>query len=359
MPLALTVQNDLAIALFEGLFDVPMWGSFLRRLLARTGAQRVHVTLRNASAPSQPPLLLRAVVDAWRPFDDSGETEPFDATVYAALRPNRVYALDEMRDFDNKLARTAQDEALVRASVGDARLIRVNGRANLQVWIVLLHEREAFDARDSALLTGLVPAMSVAMAMLWNIGELRCRTHMAEEALALLGIGQAALDDEGRTLVADGLGRAELGLPLASGASLSAQPINPAWTIAELGEAPPRSRRAVRQGAQLQKVLLRPVPPVARAPANPAVAIAAFRRPTVPDPASAAQVIAATLGLSAREASLAEAMSRGLSIVEAGRALRLTPETARNYSKRIYAKTGASGQSDLVRMVLTGLAPLA
>ena len=50
--------------------------------------------------------------------------------------------------------------------------------------------------------------------------------------------------------------------------------------------------------------------------------------------------------------------SMGETIQDAGRRLRLTPETARNYSKRIYAKTGASGQADLVRMILTGLAPL-
>lgn len=47
------------------------------------------------------------------------------------------------------------------------------------------------------------------------------------------------------------------------------------------------------------------------------------------------------------------------SIVEAGARLRLTPETGRNYSKRIYAKIGAKGQADLVRRVLTGLSPFA
>ncbi|MET0587942.1 MAG: LuxR family transcriptional regulator, partial [Novosphingobium sp.] len=43
----------------------------------------------------------------------------------------------------------------------------------------------------------------------------------------------------------------------------------------------------------------------------------------------------------------------------AGAELQLTQETARNYSKRIYAKTGANGQADLVRLMLTGLAPFA
>ena len=75
--------------------------------------------------------------------------------------------------------------------------------------------------------------------------------------------------------------------------------------------------------------------------------------------AGSAAILVQQFGLSAREAALAEALSRGVSLIEAGRSLRLTPETTRNYSKRIYAKTGTSGQADLVRLVLTSLAPLA
>jgi DNA-binding NarL/FixJ family response regulator len=52
-------------------------------------------------------------------------------------------------------------------------------------------------------------------------------------------------------------------------------------------------------------------------------------------------------------------LCRGLELVPAGLDLGLTPETTRNYSKRIYAKTGTRGQADLVRLVLTGLAPFA
>ncbi len=42
-----------------------------------------------------------------------------------------------------------------------------------------------------------------------------------------------------------------------------------------------------------------------------------------------------------------------------GEILHLTLETARNYSKRLYAKTGTRGQADLVRLVLTNVAMLA
>lgn len=58
------------------------------------------------------------------------------------------------------------------------------------------------------------------------------------------------------------------------------------------------------------------------------------------------------------EAALAHGLTTGESIVEAGERLGLTAETARNYSKRIYGKTGTTGQVDLVRLILSGLVPL-
>jgi DNA-binding CsgD family transcriptional regulator len=76
-------------------------------------------------------------------------------------------------------------------------------------------------------------------------------------------------------------------------------------------------------------------------------------------PRAAIRVLMARHGLSANEAALAHALSLGETLSAAGARLNLTEETTRNYSKRIYAKTGTHGQADLVRRVLTGLAPLA
>ena len=64
-------------------------------------------------------------------------------------------------------------------------------------------------------------------------------------------------------------------------------------------------------------------------------------------------------GLTPAEARLAWSLAQGLSIAEAADAHGLTTETARYYSKRIYAKTGARGQVDLVRNILTGVLALA
>ena len=54
-----------------------------------------------------------------------------------------------------------------------------------------------------------------------------------------------------------------------------------------------------------------------------------------------------------------DALSRGMSITEAAQDLGLTVETARNYSKKVYAKTGARGQPDLIRFVMRSVLAIA
>ena len=69
--------------------------------------------------------------------------------------------------------------------------------------------------------------------------------------------------------------------------------------------------------------------------------------------------LAELFGLLPSEARFALALSRGLSIAEAAQSLGITLETARNYSKKVYAKMGARGQADLIRFILTSVLALA
>jgi len=57
-------------------------------------------------------------------------------------------------------------------------------------------------------------------------------------------------------------------------------------------------------------------------------------------------------GLLPSEARLAAALAGGDSLAEAAVHLGLTIETARTYSKKVFAKTGTRGQTDLVHRIL-------
>lgn len=62
---------------------------------------------------------------------------------------------------------------------------------------------------------------------------------------------------------------------------------------------------------------------------------------------------AKTLGLRQSEARLAALLCDGLSLIEAATRLGWTVETARSCSKQIFARTGVSGQTGLIRKMLT------
>ncbi|MFM5908859.1 MAG: helix-turn-helix transcriptional regulator [Novosphingobium sp.] len=336
MAITPTDETNLLLPLFEGMFEQPLWETFLRRLAQRTGAERVRLTIRNAAAPEQTPLRRRVLANRLAQIDDPGEPDPIDARVYAALRPNRVYAIDEIREFDPQAS-----------TVGDARLIRVAGRGDLNAWIVLLHDREAFTAADSALLTALAPPVATMLSIFAMLGGMRLRLEAAEGTLALLGIEQEILDRNGRVL----------GDQARSGQFTPQQSPALAEACLALAEAGSAERRILSNEGR--DMVLRPTGRSRSGMAHPAAAVAMSRRNMREPIDSGARVLTRQYGLSPREAALAEALSRGVPLIEAGAALRLTAETTRNYSKRIYAKTGTSGQADLVRLVLEGLAVLA
>jgi len=63
-------------------------------------------------------------------------------------------------------------------------------------------------------------------------------------------------------------------------------------------------------------------------------------------------------GLSASEAVIAQVIAQGAGLEKAASASGLTLSSARTYLKRIYAKTGANGQADLVKLILSSPAAL-
>ncbi|MFC4294723.1 helix-turn-helix transcriptional regulator [Novosphingobium tardum] len=323
-------RRELLLPLQTGVHEDPAFTRFLARLRARTGAQRV-VLFAGPPAGTEALLAEQAAEHSLAPLS-AAQLDEAIALPINALRPGRVYALAELPlDSDSE-----QVERRAELGIAHARLLRVAPRDDLNGWLLLFHANQEFAAADSALLSAIAPHLAAALETRARIDELTLRTRIAEDALARLGIAQAALGVDGRPIVADAVMRL------------------PRMPLAEATSA--REPRLVGLGGDA--LLLRPFA-TAGCPLAPCATIAATRTPRRNNHAAARALLARLHGLSPREAALADALSRGEPLVAAGVALGLTPETTRNYSKRIYAKTGTTGQADLVQMVLNGLALLA
>lgn len=338
-------ERELLLPLLDGIHQRPVWDIFLRRLLVRTRSTQACLIVRTAQMGNLEPVMRVTSAQPGLPEPDWDALGALGLAPYASLRPNRVYALEEMLEPDSPARAKRQRRELAEAGMGHARFIHVAARGDHHGWLVLIHSHQDFSGGDSALLAALAAPFASALATLAMLEALQLRATMAEYALGLLGISQVALDQDGRAVAGEDFARRTPEL---------------AEACSRLAGAGAQERRLVHLGEkQDDLMLLRPANAAATALPSMATAIGAVREPVRRASPGTSAVIAREFGLSAREAALADALSRGLSLIDAGKALNLTAETTRNYSKRIYAKTGASGQADLVRMVLTSLAPLA
>ena len=327
-------------ALYEGVFATPPWQGFLRVLLARTGADRCYFRV----VSDQPcAIALRATAHGLQ--DGGGDVTAQELEALggpaSSLRPNRVYALEELFEFDCTDARMRQQEKLRDARIGDARFIRITGRKSV-VWVILLHERPVFGAADSALLTNLAASVAGVVEQWATLSKLHLRVAAAEGALERLGISQAVLDADGQIFTCDHVWKAHVTAP--------SVPMR-------VGERSVRVRSNLANAPDIVEIEEAPI--LLRRADEGSATIAAIRRDGVELPKSAAGVLMTQHGLTQREAALTVLLCRGVSLTDAAAELHLTLETARNYSKRVFAKTGTRGQGDLIRSILSSVAVLA
>lgn len=363
-------QRELFLPLIEGIHESPPWGVFMRNLAARMHARRAAmiITLANAM-PEQAPSVIhftapRATNEA--PID-LPRLDGLRLHRYGALRPGRVYALDEMLDYGDRAQLALQRETLAGMGIRYARFLRVSAGDAADAWLVLVREREDFSGSAVAVLDTVAVHLSAALRTLAALIDQRLQTALATTALARLGVGQLALDADARVMAADPTAEAVLTLipepGPRPGRRIALRPeatrrLETACTALAADQASPPRLIRIDEVRQVDLLLRRSDLALPDPSARPAV-IATLREAKREPGPSANRILANRYALSANEAALAHALSLGESLADAGARLHLTEATARNYSKRIYAKTGARGQADLVRIVLTGLAPFA
>ncbi|MDP4574258.1 helix-turn-helix transcriptional regulator [Qipengyuania sp. G39] len=329
-------EIELLVPLQDGVFEQPMWGTFLRRLRRVAGVSATVLKLRLPGA--RDPLIL-----------SDGELAGEAELLHADMREGRVYSGTELSMEQGK----------------DLRALRLSEEIGIEAWIALVGGE--LDAEHSSLLTALVPYLRVALRVLASLEREKARASLSADALSRMNFGWIALDERCRIVECD----PQAERFLARSGALRRGPYNrltPSLPtidrqLTALLRDCAADRRARPRALNLSRdpwieVLVSPVHVESLAGDSRAVAMVYLRG----DRSSSAdrhEQLADLFDLTPAEARLAWSLSQGLSIAEAAAQHGLTVETARYYSKKIYAKTGARGQVDLVRNILTGVLALA
>ena len=354
-------DDGLLQSLHEGVFETPLWEDFMRRLQAKTAARLVTLIFRPIGGDNdvqlyagQPPPENIA-----RLFRVDDIRDPF---LYREMRPRRAYALDELLDRSDPQQNAYYEKAMQPMGITAMRSIRVTEPGGVDLWLSASGGKEIGSA-TGALLSALAPHLRIALRTYVTLERERFRASVTEQAIERLKMGWLTLDNQCRIIEATPnveqlfqwgtlLRRGRYDRLVPALPMLDRQLTALVKSYSDGGEG--RSHAFRLSEDPWVDMLVTPANDQALAGrAKPAaiIYISGDRR----SQADRCDQLVDLFGLLPSEARLAWLMAQATSISEAAEALGLTVETARNYSKKIYAKTGARGHAELVRIILTSV----
>lgn len=349
-------EVELLVPLHQGVFELPMWGTFLDRLRDVTGYELVSLIFRSSAAANAVQLTSMATPAA--------PTPRLQDLLSAGMREGRVYALEEL-DAAGDAAQPFRDQVLRPVGIEHLQAMRIREQSGLDAWIVLA-SADPIAASASQLLTALAPHLRVALQVLATLERERARATMSAGAFSHIDFGWISVDAKCRIVDMDEQAGRFLGRSgaLRQGPYGRLTPSSPVIDrqlgalVKEFATDPDARPRAVNLSEDPWiDILVSPVRVAALTGEGKAVAVVYFRG----DQSSSAdrcQQLVDVYNLTQSEARFAWSIAQGLSIADAAEKHQLTVETARNYSKKIYAKTGAKGQVDFMRRILTSVVAL-
>lgn len=367
----ITIQDetDLVPAVYDGPFEQPMWQTFLDRLRTRTRADFAEIAFRPPGRPLGNVILLHSGRPIPAALNQLYREEAWkrDPLPYFDLREERVYALSELELPADPMHRAFRRDVLTPIGIDAMRVVRITEPGGVSAWLNIMRSGSDFAPADGALVSRIAPHFRRSLRAYAEIERQKESARIAAEVMARLNFGWIRLDAKGVVLEESaeaarllqhgaGLRRTRSGRLIAVDPLVDRKLSAALRSVAEGSGNPPRALNV--SSDPWVDLLLVPAVPDPQSPA-PGAAIVAYIQGDSRSLADRHEQLAELFGLLPSEARFALSLSRGLSIAETADSLGITIETARNYSKKVYAKMGARGQADLIRFILTSVLALA
>jgi DNA-binding CsgD family transcriptional regulator len=250
-----------------------------------------------------------------------------------------------------------------------SRMVRLMEPAGISGWLAVSRQGNVSDFEPEAdnLIAAVAPLLRGALRFFVALEHERFTSTVTGDAMRRLHFGWMALDASGRVVEHD----AEAGRVFAQSGVLSKGPnglLNVHQgllkskifeAIESLAKEPHGRARAftLNQDPWLDMLLMSATHN--RLSAHPRAAIVGYIHGDSWQATDRHEQLTQLFNLSRSEARLALALSRGMTITQAAESLGIQIGTARKCSKLIYAKTGAGGLPDLVRIVMRSVLSLA
>ncbi len=362
-------QTTLISAILDGAFETSPWSSFLDQLKTMTDAEYVTFLFRPPGRPLGEALHLFAGDVSEREIDDNylRRHSNLDFLGELEMEEGRVYSFGELYPPKNPALAQFYDETVAPSGITVCRMLRVMEPSGISAWLAISRRARDFGRQDDATLKMITPILRGAVRNYVALEHARFTAGVTGDAMRRLHFGWMALDahghvvehdtEAGRVFARSGvLGKGPNGLLTVHNSRLKLDIFGAIRDLA--GSTQTRARAFTLSQDPWLDMLLMPAL-TNRLSVNPRAAIIAYIHGDSWQATDRCEQLSQLFRLSRSEARLALALSRGMTITQAAENLGIKVETARKCSKLIYAKTGAAGLPDLVRIVMRSVLALA
>lgn len=381
--------DDIIPLIYQGPLETTPWQSFMGSLRQRLSCDIAAMTLRIRYDGNGPLSIYvghnpgdgrdfigateqRKRQDAISQLCRNGHADPLGDKL---RQPGDIYALSEIISAD-ELRKTLYYQLMMQPYGIEHQLGMCFGepsgwRCNLG--LMSGAERD-FGSTEKEFLVFLRPHLERALELYARIKRFESEKLILQETLDRLTIGTFILDCSGRIIdvnsaasriVREGdcvrITKERLTLARSADNEHLAKTIKAALSWQEAGREAPfvDALRAKRNDGTYLGFLVRTVTAAGeyRSSVSPTVVVYVCdpTQQTMPTE----RLVAQLFGLSPGEAELATLLASGFTLIQAAEKLNVTENTIRSYAKRTFGKFGVSRQTDLVRLMLTSVAPLA
>lgn len=359
------ILAQLSEALLLGLSEDPVWSTFLESLRKAVAADYASLVFRPFQEGEKQNQVIHLYAGTPSPPEVSQHYREtlshIDPVPYRAMEEGAVYSLERLLcasvpEFDAYV-----HQLLIPSGMNIMRMMRVCEMGGVSAWLTISRGSEEFLPEIDSLLQRLAPLLRAALRshVIWE--QDRIKASVAKEAVRRLNFAWITLDARGTILDHDKQGAQILaesqllrkgrdGRLGACHAELDRAVQKAIVAMNAQSDARPRAMVLSRE-PWLDMLLVSPPYGAIKTRTGTAPAMIAYLHADAWSSEDRQEQLLQIFDLTPSEARLALGLARGLSLAEAADSLALTLETVRTYSKRIYAKTGARGQADLVRFI--------
>jgi DNA-binding CsgD family transcriptional regulator len=379
--------SHLVELIYHGTLEQQPWQSALPALREAMDVQVVSLVLRPPTADDQGVILnsVRPDVSHTRANTDLADPNDWEVSAYReqffSLDPfvnlplDKVIALEDILPDRDLLSSDYYLHYL--KPIGLFRILGVDTAEPGGMLARLRFSRRAseprFKTRERELLAQITPHLRLAIEIYAKLNRTTSERDVYAGAVNQLSVASIILDERGRLLTTNAVGRALLdqgeGLSLRDGRlHIEGRDIDKELqqALATIIKAQLHGETSVVRALRVPRtkgradlgLVIRPVPTSQWSEGQSSPSAAVF----ISDPdlheSTSRQILGELFDLTPAEANLATLLARGLSLAQVSSAQTISQHTARAQLKSIFAKTGVSRQAELVRLVLKSVASL-